>query len=240
MSKKYVIGNWKSNKKGEEVKIWFKKFADKVSRSKKNIFKHHKVVVCPAFVYLERASTLVKKYKLPIEIGAQDISPYDDGPYTGEVSASMIKEFSEYVIIGHSERRQYFGEKDKILFEKAKRAKSVGLNVIYCVPDKVALVPPNVSIVAYEPVWAIGTGKAETPENAAEVAREIKEKTGVSQVIYGGSVTEKNIADFIKQKSLSGVLPGGASLDPEHFFKIVKLSAACLKDSNVEHLNTSR
>ena len=134
----------------------------------------------------------------------------------------MIKEYAEYVLIGHSERRKYFHEDDKLLAEKVTRAMEAGLKVVYCVPDEKTEVPQNVDLIAYEPVWAIGTGKADTPENASQVIGIIKQKYPQNQVIYGGSVTPENVVSFVSQSNIDGVLPGGASLDPVKFSQMVE------------------
>lgn len=218
---KYIIANWKSNKQVEEVKDWFNKFHS-LANFKQNNLNDIEVVVCPSFVHLQLARSLINKYNLPIKLGAQNVSPETSGAYTGEISAEMLGELVGYVIIGHSERRDNFSENDKMLFQKVGLAKEAGLKSIFCIQGKETLIPNNVSIIAYEPVWAIGTGKAETPENTAEVASYVKRKYPIDTVIYGGSVTKDTIADFIKTDTLDGVLAGGASLDPDHFWQIVR------------------
>ncbi len=219
--KKYIVGNWKSNKTLTQVEEWFNIF-HRLYKENKNADLHNIiVVVCPAFPHLFIAKKLRDQYKLPIEIGAQDISPYSAGAYTGAVSSNMIKEFAGYVIIGHSERRKNFLEDDHILTQKVTRAKEIGLTPIYCVPDKNTYVPKDTDIVAYEPVWAIGTGKIEIPEKADEVALFLKNRFPESVVLYGGSVSPDNIGGFSTVKNIDGFLPGGASLDPQKFWEII-------------------
>jgi len=174
------------------------------------------LVLCVPYTLLN-----VLKAELPVALGAQNVSPFPDGAYTGEVSAKMIKELADWVIIGHSERRKYFGETDEVLKEKVMRAKEVGLKIIYCVSDEKTVIPHDVDIVAYEPVWAIGTGKTDTPENANHVIEMIKKQWRVTTIIYGGSVTAENVASFMREPSIDGVLPGGASLNPETFFQLI-------------------
>lgn len=205
-----IVGNWKSNKTQEEAKDWLTKF----HATQTNI------VLCVPFTLLS-----VMKGG-PFMLGAQDVSPFGEGAYTGEVSARGIKEFADWVIIGHSERRKYFSETDELLAKKVEQAKSVGLKIIYCVPDDKTPVPSGVDVVAYEPVWAIGTGKSDTPENANEVITHIKANSQGALVIYGGSVTAENVASFISQSSIDGVLPGGASLDPEKFSNLIMAASA--------------
>lgn len=185
-----------------------------------------KLILCVPFTLLYPLKQEIDRLHLPIELGAQDVSPFPDGAYTGEVSARQIKEFADWVIIGHSERRKHFGETDEILEKKVSQARSVGLRIIYCVGDDIAVVPRGVDTVAYEPVWAIGTGKSDTPENANTVVGVIKAKTHIPVVIYGGSVTPENVSSFVSQETIDGVLPGGASLDPEKFSQLITAASA--------------
>src|SRR3989344_3188420 len=178
MRKRFIAGNWKSNKTSDEARIWM----DQVNIPASDAT----IVVCAPFTLLPILSSSKKQSTLSIQLGAQNLSPFAEGAYTGEVSARQIKEFAEWVIIGHSERRKYFGETDEILAQKVLRAKESGLKVIYCVPDDTTTVPGGVEVVAYEPVWAIGTGKTDTPENANSVVASIKSKTKVGMCIYGG------------------------------------------------------
>ncbi len=180
------------------------------------------VVVCIPFTILSIFRYHIQQLKLPIQLGAQDVSPYPDGAYTGAVSARQLKELCDWVIIGHSERRKYFRETDIVLAQKVDQAKDAGLKIIYCVPDENVIVPQGVDVIAYEPIWAIGTGKTDTPENASTVIETIKKKTGVTSVIYGGSVTPENVASFVTQPAIDGVLSGGASLDPEKFYRLIE------------------
>ncbi len=209
MKSLFIIGNWKSNKTVAEATQWLEKF----NPTGQNVT----IVVCVSYTLLAMFASKKRSFLL----GAQDVSPFPPGAYTGEVSAAQVKEFADWVIIGHSERRKYFGETDDMLQKKVTEAKSAGLKIIYCVPDDATLVPPGVDVVAYEPVWAIGTGKSDTPENANSVIASIKTKTAIDTVIYGGSVTEENISTFVSQAAIDGVLPGGASLDPGKFAALI-------------------
>ncbi len=221
MKKLLIVGNWKSNKTILEARKWLQEWNVQFPIS--NIqWKNATVVLCVPYTLLYPLKQEIDQLKLPINLGAQDVSPFPDGAYTGEVSARQIKELADWVIIGHSERRKYFRETDEVLAQKVDQAKSAGLHIIYCVGDKETTTPPGVDAAAYEPVWAIGTGKSDTPENAGEVIREIKVKTNIAEVIYGGSVTQENVASFVSQESIDGVLPGGASLDPEKFANLIK------------------
>ncbi len=225
MKKIYIIGNWKANKNTAETEDWFNKFQTLYNQDKKINLEGVNMVICPPYVLLPLAKKLRDEYRLPFKLGAQDVSPYGNGAYTGEVSASQLTEFVEYEIIGHSERRNNFGEDDKLLTEKVKRAKEANLHIIYCVQDESTFIPEGVDMVAYEPVWAIGTGKTDTPQNANRVAQTIKQKWGGEILIYGGSVTADNINSFISEEYIDGVLPGGASLDPAKFWGMIAHAA---------------
>lgn len=227
MEKKYIIGNWKSNKNIIETESWFKTFQILYTHNQQLSLHNLEIVICPPFVFLPLVKKLRDELQLPIKIGVQDISPFGNGAYTGEVSASQISEFAQYVIIGHSERRNNFGEDDKLLAEKVSRANEANLNIIYCVQDKKTFIPKGVTIVAYEPVWAIGTGKTDTPENANLVAQTIRQKWSGNVIIYGGSVTPDNIKSFITTEYIDGVLPGGGSLEPNKFWEMI-VNAATL------------
>lgn len=221
MNKKYIVGNWKSNKTEPDIEIWFQIISDKLAPGKNSITQETTVVVCPVYTHLPLVKKLIEKYQLPIHIGAQDISPFDTGAYTGEVAGVQIAQYAEYVLVGHSERRKYFHEDDALLQQKVKQAQFHNLSVIYCVPDDKTAVATGVNIVAYEPVWAIGTGKTDTGENANKVAASIKKSSKVQTVLYGGSVTDLNCNEFLTQKNIDGLLPGSASLDAIKFWNLI-------------------
>jgi len=213
-------------------------------------------VLCPPFVALSTLAEMLKDS--PIRVGAQNMYWEEQGAYTGEISPLMLKDLCEYVILGHSERRQYFGETDETVNKKVKAALNHGLQPIVCVGENLAqneagqthdVVSSQVTgclagltasqvaglIIAYEPVWAIGTGKAATPEIAGAVIADSIRKVIASlyddataqavRVQYGGSVSSKNIAEFMAHPEIDGGLVGGASLKPAEFVAIVELSA---------------
>lgn len=215
----FIAGNWKSKKTIAESSEWFEGF---VSRMKDVDLSSATIVICAPYISLPALGGKIHESGLSVSLGAQDVSEFAEGAYTGEVTAGMVKEVASWVIIGHSERRKYFGETDERLQKKVEQAKAAGLKVIYCVQDDTTVVPPHVDVVAYEPVWAIGTGKTDSPENANAVVTSIKLKTGVSTVLYGGSVVAENVASFVSQNSIDGVLPGGASLDPEKYTNLIR------------------
>ncbi|HSX40886.1 MAG TPA: triose-phosphate isomerase family protein [Candidatus Saccharimonadales bacterium] len=214
----FIVANWKSNKTTQEVHDWIETFAN-------NQIQHENktIIICPAFLFLP----LLKPYTVTndsfLKLGAQNISPFDEGAYTGEVNGKQLKEFVNYVLIGHSERRKFFHEDEKVLAAKVLQAKENSLESIYCVGSQDDAVAEGVKIVAYEPLEAIGSGKPDTAQNANEVARKIKEKNPhVLHVLYGGSVTAKNVLEFTKAEYLDGVLVGGASLDVKAFTEIIE------------------
>ncbi len=216
MKRIFIVANWKSHKNKQEATDWLKTFLDfKKSEDKE-------VIVCPSFTILPYLQQWIGSHRLPLSVGAQDVSPFAEGAFTGEVNARQVKEFADYVIIGHSERRTYFSETDEMVTKKVEMARQANLTPIFCVQGGQTPVPPGVEMVAYEPVSAIGTGNPDSPENAEGVIRAIKEKTGASYVLYGGSVTPENINSFTSLPSIDGVLVGGGSLDPKTFAGIIE------------------
>jgi triosephosphate isomerase len=195
------------------------------------------VVVCPPYLSLTVAVQLLAGTE--IAVAAQNVHWEDEGAYTGEVSARMLREVGVYgTIVGHSERRQYFGETDETVGKRVHTALEAGLFVIACVGETEeeresgqteevlrrqlsVLEPDDNLVVAYEPVWAIGTGKTATPETAQEAHAFIKSLLNVP-VLYGGSVKPENAAELLAQADLDGALVGGASLDLESFTAICR------------------
>jgi triosephosphate isomerase (TIM) len=223
-----IAGNWKSNKTASESDVWFKQFSPLIIGYKDKLGSTIPLV-CGPFSDLYLMKRLVDEFSLPVELGAQDVSPFNEGAFTGEVTAKMLKELVSWVIIGHSERRKLMHEADEELFNEVQQAKSVGLKVIYCVPDDQTKIPAEVDVVGYEPIWAIGTGKTDSPENANSVITSIKTKSGVKQAVYGGSITADNIALFVNQPAIDGALVGGASLDPQKFYNLIVNATQGLK-----------
>ena len=217
MKKTFIIANWKSNKTESEAKNWFDGF--KIYDLE---FTDKEIVICPSFNLLPILKSYLLNHKSLIKVGAQNISPFDEGAYTGEVSAKQIKEFADYTLIGHSERRRNFNENDKILFKKVELANKYGLTPIFCVQGKETKIPSNSNIIAYEPINAIGTGHPDTPESAEDVASFFKKDYNVRHVLYGGSVTSKNVKEFTQMPNIDGVLVGGASLDAQEFYAIIQ------------------
>ncbi len=247
MRKTIIAGNWKMYKTLEESVELINALKPLTSHLKPNIG----VIVCPPFTSLAIVANLLKDSN--IKLGAQNMSEHDEGAYTGEVSWKMLKSTGcEYVILGHSERRQYFSESNEIINLKAKKALANGLKPIVCVGEKLderekgvtdmiisvqvkgvlAGIPSddmkNV-IIAYEPVWAIGTGKTASPMQAQEVHMNIRKLIGqlygwnIAEQItiqYGGSVKPDNAAELLAQNDIDGALVGGACLKADSFAAI--------------------
>ncbi len=209
-------------------------------------------VICPPFISLARLKELF--INTSIKLGAQDVYYQEKGAYTGEVSPLMLADLCQYVIVGHSERRQYFYETDDIINKKIKVATHYGLKPIMCVGENLEqnksgntekvireqmtkglahLESPNM-LIAYEPIWAIGTGLAAQGEQANRVMAFIRsiyseifgtEAAVTIPILYGGSVSAENIAEYLSQPDIDGALVGGASLKPTQFISIVKQAA---------------
>ncbi len=232
--KPIIVANWKMN----PISL---KEAEDIFDSVKNGFKNIEIVFCPPFVYIP---ALIKKANKGIKIGGQNVFYEEKGAYTGEVSSPMLKDLGcEYVIIGHSERRKYFNETDEAVNKKIKAALSSGLKPIFCVGetdnqrnsgDAEAVVERQIRegfkevneslIIAYEPVWAIGTGMACRPDDAKKMLKFIKSVIPSASILYGGSVNSQNSGEYIKEAGYDGLLVGGASLKPDEFLKIIKSS----------------
>lgn len=217
MKNALIFANWKSNKSKNEAKKWF----EEVGHS--DFPDNLKVVIFPPFTLLDILSGYIKVNSLPFKLGAQDISPFDRGAYTGEISASQIKEFAEFVLIGHSERRTNFGESDEVVRNKVDKAIEAGLIPVVCISnlDQIRGLGEEKVIFAYEPIGSIGTGNPEDPALVDKIAGQIKEKTN-REVIYGGSVNADNIKKYLSLENISGSLIGGASLDPSSFKNVLK------------------
>ncbi len=222
----WIIANWKSNKTVQEALEWILQVGPKLER-RDNL----KVVVCPQFSAISEIKKEILVNHYPLMVGAQDLSPFPAGAYTGEESALALKQFIDLAILGHSERRQNFKEDDELIAKKVAQAKEQGIIPLVCVQGSETKIPEGVRLVAYEPIWAIstgltntpGVGKADTPEDANQIAEILKQKYGKElEVIYGGSVNSQNVKGFVSQKNIAGVLVGNASLDAEEFKRIVE------------------
>lgn len=214
-NKPLLVANLKANCTWEQVDAWL----DQVAESAKN-FKGT-IIFCPSHPFLSAASQKIKSENLPIILSSQDISEFEQGAYTGEVAASQISPQITYSIIGHSERRENFNEEEIVLDKKVKNAQNAKITPVFCVQGADTEIPDGVKIVAYEPVFAIGTGNAETPENVRKVIDAIKAK-GDYTVLYGGSVSADNVSALLDQGKADGVLVGATnSVDPQKFISIL-------------------
>jgi len=211
---KLIVANWKMNPQTLEES---KRLFNSVRNGIKGI-KNTEIVICPPFIYLLNLKSKI----LNLKLGAQDVFWEAKGAFTGEVSALMLRNLGvEYVIIGHSERRKYQRETNKIIEKKIKAALAVGLKPILCI-DKISQLPKDIKrgfSIAYEPLFAIGTGKPCSIEKAKKIRASL---IRFKRVLYGGSVNSENARDFIKKAKFQGLLVGGASLNSKEFVKLVK------------------
>lgn len=234
-----IIGNWKMHGRKEDNGARLRTLKDAA------IVKS--IAICLPYPYLYQAENILQN--TPIAWGAQDVAEYEDGAYTGEVSAGMLLDFScTYVICGHSERRRLLGEKEDVVGRKAKIAQQAGLVPVVCVGETLEErkagqtenvlatqaeavlkeLPATGDLVwAYEPVWAIGTGKAATPEMANDVHVFLKKNFAAQTILYGGSVNADNASSFCQMEAIDGALVGGVSLDPYQFLKLIKNVGLC-------------
>lgn len=219
MKQTWVIANWKSHKTISESLSWLDLVGPRLEQNPNT-----KVVVCPIFSSLSEVKRRIDSEHYALEIGSQDISPFGIGAYTGEEPAEMLKSLISLSIIGHSERRKFFAETDEMVAEKVKQTLKSDILPLVCVQDEKTPVPDGVGLIAYEPLFAIGSGHPDTPESAATVATFFKAKNPDLMVLYGGSVEPENAAGFLKQAAIDGFLIGGASLEADKFSEIVKLS----------------
>ena len=247
MRRTIIAANWKMNNLTGEVKNFFAEFGDTAVNSE------NEVVIAPAYPYIALASALSAGKN--VTIAAQDVYPKAEGAFTGMVGGKMLADLGvKAVIIGHSERRRIFGEPNELIREKVKFVQENGLHLIFCVgetlperengsmfdvlkeqiysafDDNLTLAPEKITI-AYEPVWAIGTGVTATPEQAAEmhtfIRKILKERYGYedSRILYGGSVKPENIQGLMANEDIDGALVGGASLKASSFMKLVNFQA---------------
>jgi triosephosphate isomerase (TIM) len=255
MSRKPLMaGNWKMNLNHVEAVGLVQKLAWTLE-DKKHDPEKSEVIVLPPFTDLRTVQTLIDGDRLEIGYGAQDVSAFDNGAYTGDISADMLVKLGcRYVVVGHSERRRFHGEDDNIINAKTVKAVSRGLVPIVCVGEGLAVreelrqVPYTLEhvegalsglteeqvanmVIAYEPVWAIGTGRVATPEDAEEVCEAIRgwisdqhggEIADEIRILYGGSVNAGNVAALMAQPDIDGCLVGGASLKVDEFAAIAR------------------
>ncbi|MGA8993913.1 MAG: triose-phosphate isomerase [Nocardioidaceae bacterium] len=244
-----MAGNWKMNLNHQEAVVLVQKLAWTLS-DKRHDYGRAEVVVVPPFTDLRGVQTVVDGDRLEIRYGAQDVSTHDEGAYTGEISAGMLSKLGcSYVVVGHSERREYHAESDETVNAKARKSLDAGMTPIVCVGEgldvrqagehvayTVAQLDGSLAgfdadqvaglVVAYEPVWAIGTGEVATPDDAQEVCAALRARVAEVwsqdaadsvRILYGGSVKAANVAGIMVKADVDGCLVGGASLQAEEF-----------------------
>ena len=252
-----MAGNWKMNLDHLEAISLVQKLALTLKDLKHDYTTTEAAVIVP-FTDIRSVQTLIDSEEFELAYGAQDVSVQDSGAYTGEISTSMLSKLGcSYVVVGHSERREYHGESNELVGQKAKKALDAGMVPIMCCGEALevrkegqqvefvlgqidemlsGLTAEEVatSVIAYEPIWAIGTGEVATPDDAQEVCGAIRRKVAelyddataeAVRIQYGGSVKPSNIKDIMAQPDVDGALVGGASLDADEFAKIVTFQA---------------
>jgi len=256
MRKPLVAGNWKMNKATVAAAILAQDISNRYLRDYKSV----DIVLCPPFICLKTVQTVLKFDKSPMKLGAQDVYWEDDGAYTGAISPRMLREEGVcYCIVGHSERREFFAETDLMVSRKAKALLVQGITPIVCVGEGLSkreegaseaiafvlgqlkeslqlLHPGEIKqiVIAYEPIWAIGTGRTATPESAQEMCLAIRgylaeavgpEVAELVRILYGGSMKAENVKMFVPMPDIDGGLIGGAALNAQSFIDIVKAFA---------------
>lgn len=211
---KYIVANWKAHFTLVELHKWLHSF---LSLPLKKCGDEVEIIICPPFPFLQIVNDAI--YDPIVKIGSQDISQFSTGAYTGEVTATTLSGIVDYAIIGHSERREHFGETDKDLGRKCERALDQDIAPILCVRNEKDHIHKNVSFVAYEPIDAIGTGKNVALEEMLEIKQQLS-INNTTKFLYGGSVKPDNAATYLTSPHIDGVLVGGSSLIPEELFAI--------------------
>ena len=251
MRKDLIAGNWKMNATHLDAIQMVQKLSYRLDPAD---YERVDVVVCPPFTSLRSAQTVIETDHLAIKLGAQNVDWHDSGAFTGEIAPGMLSKLSvSFVIVGHSERRQMFGETDEIVNTKAKAALAAGMTPIICVGETeaerdadeaearvgsqvraaIAGLDPEVVaglVVAYEPIWAIGTGRTASADDAGAmcgfVRDQIRETVGEAadstRILYGGSMNPGNVAGLMAKNDIDGGLVGGASLDPDTFASVIR------------------
>jgi triosephosphate isomerase len=254
-----IAGNWKMNLNHLEAIAHVEKLAYSL---KAEDFDRAEVVVLPPFTDLRSVQTVIEGERLLLRFGAQDLSPFPGGAYTGDVSGSMLAKLGcAYVVVGHSERREHHGETDELVAAKVRAALTAGITPILCVGEGLPVrqagdhvrhcvqqlaaalgadVDVSRVVVAYEPIWAIGTGEVATPADAQEVCRALRRELAdladravakQIRILYGGSVKADNIDGIMAEKDVDGALVGGASLDVDDFVRIVRFGPPTAAES---------
>lgn len=238
MKKLFIVANWKANKTLTEAALWMEKV--KTTQFPVSGIENKEIIICPPYhllsLILDYLADTQASEKLLMRAGSQNVSQFTNGAFTGELPALLLRELCAYSIVGHSERREKFFESDEVVHQKLIQSLGNNITPILCVSDinqvkkekeLISAGQDKISlediIIAYEPLFAIGTGKTDTPENAHEVIKQIKSE-GAKYVLYGGSVKPENIHSFTQLEQVDGVLVGGASLDADTFIQLINNS----------------
>lgn len=219
---KYIIANWKAHMNPQTTEEWIETFLSSLNTDTNlSKFIHsgdRSVIVCPPYPFLLSLKKIVNNTS--IYCGSQDLSQFEEGSYTGDVTAKSLSGLVSYSIIGHSERRHFYKETDEMIATKTELAAKNAIKTIVCIRGTSDQIPEKADIIAYEPVEAIGSGRNESVEDVIKMKKHL---AGLNNkpFIYGGSVTPENVAEYLNAAEIDGVLVGTASLDPQSFAKIV-------------------
>jgi len=251
MRKNLIAGNWKMNANHLEAIQMVQKLSYRLDLAD---YERVEVVICPPFTALRSAQTVIETDHLAIKLGAQNVDWHEEGAFTGEIAPSMLQKLSvQFVIVGHSERRQMFGESDEIVNAKAKAVIAAGMTPIVCVGETeqerdAGAAESTVSVqlagsiagfsadvvssivVAYEPIWAIGTGRTASADDAGamcsfvrdQIRNSVGDAADATRILYGGSMNPGNVAGLMAKNDIDGGLVGGASLDPDTFASVIR------------------
>lgn len=214
---KYIIANWKAHMTLTDVTEWMESF---VKNDFSEIKDQFKIIIAAPYHTLESVKRVTDQYTF-MHVASQDVSLYEVGAYTGEVSAQMLYGLVEHSIIGHSERRKLFNESNEIIHKKAKHAKTFGIEPIICIRSSEDTIPVHTKIIVYEELTSIGNGNNESVENVLNMQKSIDPQNKYA-FLYGGSVNETNVADYISHDSIAGVCIGTASINPQEFYATIK------------------
>lgn len=221
---KYLIANWKAQMTYNQVQEWIRQckqiLAEDIIIKRNGDNNNLTIIICPPHQFILYVKEQLKDISF-IQIGAQDISHIEEGKFTGEVTAKALQGIIDFAIIGHSERRSNFEESEEIISQKIAQCVTYGIKPILCVRDQNDIMYSDVSLVAYEPVSAIGTGHNMNPQEVIEMKKQLSLSSDV-QFFYGGSADEKNCKEYLQTDNIDGFLVGSASLDAKRFLEMAQ------------------
>jgi len=217
---RYFIANWKAEKQLSDCLDWIDQFTQLAAN-------YHnpdiQIVICPPVLYLSQLKQHLNLSRPGIKLGAQDVSQFERGKYTGEITAPMLCKLIDFVIIGHSERRRYLGENDNLVLKKTRLAHQYGIKSIVCVSKVEHTIPPEADFIAYEPPSAIATGNNYSRQDVLDFRSKINLRSPMCY-LYGGSVNRYNVNQYLSSTDIDGFLIGTAALKPKDFFGLINLS----------------